>query len=134
MEPCRALKGVVLSPRAPSEVRKWVSETLELEPFDRAELERETVLDLATLASELIADATDHASDEATIRLTVDEATVCVEVFDAPRRSVVAVSGRDEGVPAFRNLVFRRMADGWSSEEVGDGHFSSCEIVRRPST
>src|SRR3989442_9976911 len=91
MEPCRALKGVVLSPRAPSEVRKWVSETLELEPFDRAELERETVLDLATLASELIADATDHASDEATIRLTVDEATVCVEVFDAPRRSVVAV-------------------------------------------
>ena len=126
MEPTRAIKGIALSPQAPSEVRHWVLD--ELEGID---LGRDTVLEVATLASELIADATDHGSDEASIRLTVDDATISVEVFDAPRRSMVAMSGREEGVPTLRHLVLRHIADGWSSEELGDGHFASCEVTRR---
>ncbi len=126
MEPSRAIKGITLSPKAPSEVRHWVLG--ELEGID---LERDTVLEVATLASELIADAADHGSDEASIRLTVDDATISVEVFDAPRRSMVAMSGREEGVPTLRHLVLRHIADGWSSGELGDGHFASCEVTRR---
>ena len=126
MEPTRAIKGIALSPQAPSEVRHWVLD--ELEGID---LGRDTVLEVATLASELIADATDHGSDEASIRLTVDDATISVEVFDAPRRSMVAMSGREEGVPTLRHLVLRHIADGWSSEALGDGHFASCEVTRR---
>jgi len=126
MEPSRALKGITLSPQAPSEVRHWV-----LDQLEDADLGRDTVLEVATLASELIADATDHGSDEASIRLTVDDATISVEVFDAPRRSMVAMSGREEGVPTLRHLVLRHIADGWSSEELGDGHFASCEVTRR---
>ena len=126
MEPTRAIKGIALSPQAPSEVLHWVLD--ELEGID---LGRDTVLEVATLASELIADATDHGSDEASIRLTVDDATISVEVFDAPRRSMVAMSGREEGVPTLRHLVLRHIADGWSSEELGDGHFASCEVTRR---
>jgi anti-sigma regulatory factor (Ser/Thr protein kinase) len=126
MEPTRAIKGIALSPKAPSEARHWV-----LGELERLDLGRDTVLEVATLASELIADATDHGSDEASIRLTVDDATISVEVFDAPRRSMVAMSGREEGVPTLRHLVLRHIADGWSSGELGDGHFASCEVTRR---
>ena len=126
MEPTRAIKGIALSPAAPSEVRRWVSDVLEA-----VDIGRDTVLEVATLASELIADATDHGSDDASIRLTVDDATISVEVFDAPRRSIVAMSGRDEGVPTLRHLVLRNISDGWSSEALGDGHFASCEVARR---
>ena len=109
MEPCRAIRGIVLSPRAPSEIRRWVGEVLE--PTD---IGRGLVLEVATLASELVADA-----------------TVCVEVFDAPRRSMIPLSGRDEGVRTLRHLVLRNIADGWKSGELGDGHFASCEVTRR---
>ena len=126
MEPCRAIRGIALSPQAPSEIRRWVGEVLE--PTD---IGRGLVLEVATLASELVADATDHGSDEASIRLTVDDATVSVEVFDAPRRSMVPLSGRDEGVQTLRHLVLRNIADGWKSGELGDGHFASCEVTRR---
>jgi hypothetical protein len=129
MEPCRAIRGIALSPAAPSEIRHWVADVL-----GATEVGRETALEVATLASELIADATDHGSDEASIRLTADDSTVCVEVFDAPRRSLVPLSGRDEGVPKLRHLVLRSIADGWSSDELGDGHFASCEIARRAAS
>jgi hypothetical protein len=126
MEPCRAIRGIVLSPAAPSEIRRWVAEVL-----SSTDVGRDTAFEVATLASELIADATDHGSDEASIRLTADESTVCVEVFDAPRRSVVPLSGREEGVPQLRHLVLRSIADGWTSDALGDGHFASCEVARR---
>jgi hypothetical protein len=131
MQPRRAVKGIVLSPEAPSEARGWVNDFLESVSSDAADVGDEIVLEIATLASELIADATDHGSDEATIRLILDETMVRVEVFDAPRRSMVALSGWEEGVPALRRLVLRQMADGWTSEELGDGHLSSCEIILR---
>ena len=82
------------------------------------------------LISELVADAVDHGSDEATIRLSIDDDSVCIELFDAPRRSIVAMTGREEGVPTFRQSMFRRLSDGWSSEEIGDGHLACCEIRR----
>jgi hypothetical protein len=120
------MKGIVLSAEAASEIRHWAVEVLE-----RADVGRDTLLEVATVASELIADATDHGSDEASIRITADDDTISVEVFDAPRRSILPLSGRDDGVPKLRHLVLRSIADGWSSEELGDGHFSACEIARR---
>jgi hypothetical protein len=128
MEPTHAIKGIALSPDAPSEARRWVGDVL-----GGADVDRDTVLEVATVASELIADATDHGSDDASIRVTVDDETISVEVFDAPRRSIVAMSGHEEGVPALRHLVLRNIAGRSSSEDLGDGHFASCEIARRPA-
>ena len=131
MEPSRAIRGIPLSPEAPSEIRHWVLDILERSSFDG--IGRDTALEVATLASELIADAADHGSDDASIRVTVDDATISVEVFDAPRRSIVAISGREDGVPTLRHLVLRNNADRSSSDDLGDGHFASCEIARRPA-
>ena len=55
---------------------------------------------------------------------------MCIELYDGPRRSLIALSGQDEGVPTFRRQLFRRLSDGWSSEELGDGHLAWCEIRR----
>ena len=85
----------------------------------------------ALILVELVAPtAVDHGSDEATIRLSIDGETVCIELYDGPRRSLIALSGQDEGVPTFRRQLFRRLSDGWSSEELGDGHLARCEIRR----
>jgi anti-sigma regulatory factor (Ser/Thr protein kinase) len=124
------MKGIVLSNTAPSEARAWLLRTLadaEDLGVDHALAEQAVIL-----ISELVADAVDHGSDEATIRLSIDDETVCIELYDGPRRSLIALSGRDEGVPAFRRRLFRRLSDGWSSEELGDGHLARCEIRRRP--
>ena len=131
MEPCHAIRGIPLSSGAPAEIRHWVLDFLELSRL--AGIDRDTALEVATLASELIADATDHGSDDASIRVTVDDETISVEVFDAPRRSIVPMSGREDGVPTLRHLVLRNIADRSSSDDLGDGHFASCEIARRPA-
>ena len=54
------------------------------------------------LVSEIVADAVDHGSDAATLRITLEEDKLELELFDGPRRSAIARSGRDEGVPSMR--------------------------------
>ena len=123
-----AMKGIVLSNTAPSEARTWLLRTL----ADAEDLgvDDDVAEQAVILISELVADAVDHGSDEATIRLSIDGETVCIELYDGPRRSLIALSGQDEGVPTFRRQLFRRLSDGWSSEELGDGHLARCEIRR----
>jgi hypothetical protein len=125
-----AIKGMVLSDGAPREARAWLLDALG--QVGDAGIEPEVAAQAVSLVSELVADAVDHGSDEATIRLSVDDETVSIELYDGPRRSMIALSGRDEGVPRFRRQVFRRLSDGWSSEELGDGHIARCEIRRAP--
>ncbi len=126
----RAIRGIVLSNAAPGEARAWLLDTL----AGAADLgvDDDVAEQAVILISELVADAVDHGSDEATIRLSIDDDSVCIELFDAPRRSIVAMTGREEGVPTIRRSMFRRLAAGWSSEEIGDGHLACCEIRRRP--
>jgi anti-sigma regulatory factor (Ser/Thr protein kinase) len=126
----RMVRGIVLSNRAPGEARAWLNDALAELSDDElgAQISEQAVI----LISELVADAVDHGSDEATIRLSIDDETVCIELYDGPRRSLIALSGRDEGVPTFRRRLFRRLSDGWSSEDLGDGHLARCEIRRHP--
>jgi hypothetical protein len=131
MHALRAMKGIVLSNAAPAEARAWLLQTLagaEDLGVDRQDAEQALIL-----ISELVADAVDHGSDAATIQVSIDDDSFCIEQFDAPRRSIVAVTGREEGVPTMRRSIFRRLSDAWSSEEIGDGHLARCEIRRRPS-
>jgi len=125
-----AMKGIVLSDTAPGESRTWLLETLA--SAEDLGLDDEVAAQALILISELVADAVDHGSDEATIRLSFDQDTVCIELFDAPRRSIVAMTRREEGVPTIRRSMFRRLSDAWSSEEIGDGHLAWCEIRRHP--
>jgi anti-sigma regulatory factor (Ser/Thr protein kinase) len=132
MEPRRTVKGIVLSSTAPKEARSWLVDAL-AEVAD-ADIAGEVTAQAVMLVSELVADAVDHGSDEATIRLSVDDEAVCIELFDAPRRSIVATTGREEGVPTIRRSMFRQLAHDWTSEEIGDGHLARCEIRRdRPA-
>jgi hypothetical protein len=132
MEGHRRIKGIVLSDAAPGEARTWLLATLA--GAEDLGIDEDVAAQAVILVSELVADAVEHGSDEATIRLSIDDDSVCIELFDAPRRSIVARSGREEGVPTIRRSMFRRLADGWSSEEIGDGHLAWCEIRREPST
>ncbi len=131
MEGHRTIKGIVLSEAAPGEARTWLLATLA--GAEDLGIDDSVAAQALILVSELVADAVEHGSDEATIRLSIDDDTICIELFDAPRRSIVAMTGREEGVPTFRRAMFRRLADGWSSEEIGDGHLAWCEIRREPS-
>jgi hypothetical protein len=131
MEGHRTIKGIVLSEAAPGEARTWLLATLA--GAEDLGIDDEVAAQALILVSELVADAVEHGSDEATIRLSIDDDAICIELFDAPRRSIVAMTGREEGVPTFRRSMFRRLADGWSSEEIGDGHLAWCEIRREPS-
>jgi hypothetical protein len=126
----RAMKGIVLSNAAPGEARTWLLETLA--GAKDLGVDREVAEQALILISELVADAVDHGSDAATIRVSIDDDAVCIELFDAPRRSIVAMTGREEGVPTMRRSIFRRLSDAWSSEEIGDGHLARCEIRRHP--
>jgi hypothetical protein len=126
------MKGIRLSDAAPGEARTWLLQIL----ADAEDLgvDHEVAEQALILISELVADAVDHGSDAATMRVSMDDDSVCIELFDAPRRSIVAMTGREEGVPTFRRAIFRRLSDAWSSEEIGDGHLARCEIRRRPSS
>ena len=50
--------------------------------------------------SEIVSDAVDHGSDAATLRISLDDDKLELELFDGPRRSAIATIGRAEGVPA----------------------------------
>jgi hypothetical protein len=128
MHATEGIEGVVLSDRAPAEVRAFVADLLEGCRRDGTPLDADTAFRAVLLASELIADAFDHGSDAATVRVGLDDGTLRVEVFDGPRRSVIGIRGREDDVATYRNLVLARFADSWSSGDLGDGHFARCEI------
>jgi hypothetical protein len=82
----------------------------------------------ALLASEIVADAVDHGSDEATFRISLDGDKLELELFDGPRRSAIATSGRAEGVPSMRMRVLAKVADGRYSSDLGESHYARYEI------
>ena len=80
------------------------------------------------LVSEIVADAVDHGSDAATLRISVDDGKLELELFDGPRRSAIARSGRDEGVPTMRMRMLAKVADGRYSSDLGESHYARYEI------
>jgi anti-sigma regulatory factor (Ser/Thr protein kinase) len=80
------------------------------------------------LASEIVADAVDHGSDAATLRISIDDEKLELELFDGPRRSAIARSGRDDGVPGMRMRVLTKVADGRYSSDLGESHYARYEI------
>jgi anti-sigma regulatory factor (Ser/Thr protein kinase) len=94
-------------------------------------VEHDIALRAELLVSEIVADALDHGSDAATLRVSLDDEKLELELFDGPRRSAVATSGRDEGVPAMRMRVLAKVADARYSSDLGESHYVRYEI--RPS-
>jgi anti-sigma regulatory factor (Ser/Thr protein kinase) len=80
------------------------------------------------LVSEIVADAVDHGSDAATLRITLEDDKLELELFDGPRRSAIATTGRDEGVPKMRMRVVAKVADGRYSSDLGESHYARYEI------
>ena len=91
-------------------------------------LDQEVVHRAELLVSEIVADAVDHGSDAATLRISVDEEKLELELFDGPRRSAIATTGRAEGVPNMRRLVLAKVADGRYSSDLGESHYARYEI------
>jgi anti-sigma regulatory factor (Ser/Thr protein kinase) len=116
-------ESLTLTATSPAEARSIVSEfaavwRIEADVAQRAEL----------LVSEIVADAVDHGSDAATLRISLDEEKLELELFDGPRRSAIARSGREEGVPTMRMRVLAKVADGRYSSDLGESHYARYEI------
>jgi anti-sigma regulatory factor (Ser/Thr protein kinase) len=116
-------ESLTLNSASPGQARSIVSAVVadwRLEPdvAERAEL----------LVSEIVADAVDHGSDAATLRITLDDDKLELELFDGPRRSAIARSGREEGVPGMRMRVLAKVADGRYSSDLGESHYARYEI------
>jgi hypothetical protein len=116
-------ESLTLSSTSPAQARSIVSALaadwrIEPDVAARAEL----------LVSEIVADAVDHGSDAATLRITLDDDKLELELFDGPRRSAIAQSGRDEGVPGMRMRVLAKVADGRYSSDLGESHYARYEI------
>jgi len=92
------------------------------------ELEHDVAQRAELLVSEIVADAVDHGSDAATLRISLDDEKLELELFDGPRRSAIATSGRDDGVPAMRMRVLAKVADGRYSSDLGESHYARYEI------
>ena len=126
MEHHERSESLTLSAESPGQARSMVSAVaadwhIEPEIAHRAEL----------LVSEIVSDAVDHGSDAATLRISLDDDKLELELFDGPRRSAIATSGRAEGVPTMRNRVLAKVADGRYSSDLGESHYARYEI--RPS-
>jgi hypothetical protein len=116
-------ESLTLSSASPARARSIVSTLaadwqLDIDVAERAEL----------LVSEIVADAVDHGSDAATLRITVDGEKLELELFDGPRRSAISTSGREEGVPGMRRQVLTKVADGRYSSDIGESHYARYEI------
>jgi len=116
-------ESLTLTSESPAQARSIVTTVaaewhLEHDIAQRAEL----------LASEIVADAVDHGSDAATLRISLDDDKLELELFDGPRRSAIARTGRAEGVPTMRNRVLAKVADGRYSSDLGESHYARYEI------
>jgi hypothetical protein len=112
-----------LTSDAPAQARAVVSSLCEEWPIEADIAERAELL-----ASEVVADAVDHGSDEATLRITLEDHKLELELFDGPRRSAIATSGRAEGVPSMRMRVLAKVADGRYSSDLGESHYARYEL------
>ncbi len=112
-----------LSSRSPGQARSIVSTVT-----GDWHIERGIAARAELLASEIVADAVDHGSDEATLRISLDDGRLELELFDGPRRSAIATSGREEGVPSMRTRTLAEVADSRSSSDLGESHYARCEI------
>jgi hypothetical protein len=92
------------------------------------QIEPDVALRAELLVSEIVSDAVDHGSDAATLRISLDDDKLELELFDGPRRSAIATSGRAEGVPVMRNRVLAKVADGHYSSDLGESHYARYEI------
>jgi hypothetical protein len=116
-------ESLVLSSDSPAEARSIVTTAA-----TAWHLELDVLLRAQVLVSEIVTDAVDHGSDAATLRISADDGTLELELFDGPRRSAIARSGRTEGVPAMRNLVLVGLADARYSSDLGESHYVRYEI------
>jgi hypothetical protein len=116
-------ESLTLTATSPARARSIMSEVAaswQIEPdvARRAEL----------LVSEIVADALDHGSDAATLRISVDDEKLELELFDGPRRSAIATSGREDGVPGMRMHVLAKVADGRYASDLGESHYARYEL------
>ena len=116
-------ESLSLTTRSPAEARAIVS-MLAVDWAIAPDLARRAEL----LVSEVVADAVDHGSDAATLRITVDGDKFELELFDGPRRSAIAISGREEGVPSMRKRVVADVTDDQYSSDLGESHYARYEI------
>lgn len=116
-------ESLTLNSASPGAARTLVSELAADWHIGRDVAERAELL-----VSEIVADAVDHGSDAATLRITLEDDRLELELFDGPRRSAIARSGRDEGVPRMRMNVVAKVADGHYSSDLGESHYSRYEI------
>lgn len=110
-------ESLSLTPESPAEARSIVS-TLAADWAMTPDLTRRA----ARLVSEVVADAVDHGSDAATLRITLVDDKFELELFDGPRRSAIARSGRAEA--GARRRVVAELADDRYSSDLGDSHYS----------
>ena len=116
-------ESLLLSSTSPAEARSIVSAFAAEWRIGAAVVERAELV-----ASEIVADAVDHGSDAATLRITLEDDKLELELFDGPRRSAIARSGRDEGVPKIRMRLVAKVADGSYSSDLGESHYARYEI------
>jgi len=116
-------ESLTLTSESPAQARAVVSSLAEEWPIDEELAQRAELL-----ASEVVADAVDHGSDEATLRITLEDHKLELELFDGPRRSAIATTGRAEGVPNMRMRVLAKVADGRYSSDLGESHYARYEL------
>lgn len=116
-------ESLTLSSASPAEARSLVS-TL----ADDWQIEADVAERAGLLVSEIVADAVDHGSDAATLRISVDDDKLELELFDGPRRSAIARTGREDGVPSMRMRVVAKVADDRYSSDLGESHYARYEI------
>jgi anti-sigma regulatory factor (Ser/Thr protein kinase) len=116
-------ESLTLSPTSPADARSIVSALAADWHIDRDVAQRAELL-----VSEIVADAVDHGSDAATLRISLEDDKLELELFDGPRRSAIARSGREDGVPNMRMRVVAKVADGRYSSDLGESHYARYEI------
>ncbi len=123
MQPQERSESLTLSAESPGQARSMVSAAAA-----DWRIEPEVALRAELLVSEIVSDAVDHGSDAATLRISLDDDKLELELFDGPRRSAIATNGRAEGVPVMRNRVLAKVADGHYSSDLGESHYARYEI------
>jgi hypothetical protein len=125
----KRIKTVPLTPDAPATVRRLVASLIDQRRANGQTISDDAAGRVALVASELVAEAAEHGSDAATIHVDVtDDAVIRVEVFDGPRRRWIVTKDDRVDVARLRAQLVIGASDGSSSADLGDGHFTRCEI------
>ena len=123
------IETVSLTSDAPATVRRLVASLIDHRRANGQTISDDAAARVTLVASELVADAAEHGSDAATINVDVtDDAVIRVEVFDGPRRRWIVTKDDPVDVSRLRAQLVIGASDGSSSTDLGDGHFTRCEI------